>query len=178
MQTHVDQGLAMLDAAKTTFEKRDVIFELDMAYVGQTHTVSVPLSVVMDGTTVTEPTRAEIADAFDTAYHATYGRLLKNGVRRVMNLRSAVIGRRPKFDLKALAPKDGGTLDSALKTCRKVHFGDKWHDTSIYDRLSLPVGTVVHGPAILEQLDTTILIEPDLQGTIDAYGNVIIERRA
>lgn len=178
MQTHVDQGLEMLDAAKSSFERRDVIFELDMAYVGQTHTVSVPLTVQMDGTKVKAPTRAEIAEAFDTAYHATYGRLLKNGTRRVMNLRSAVIGRRSKFDLKALAPEAGGTVERAFKHTRQVHFGDEWHETAIYDRLSLPVGAVIRGPAILEQLDTTILIEPELQGTIDAYGNVIIERRA
>ena len=177
MQTHVDQGLAMLDDAKTSFENRDMVFELDMAYVGQTHTVSVPLAVQVQNNIVVAPTRTQIAEAFDTAYHATYGRLLKNGVRRVMNLRSAVIGRRPKFDLKALAPAEGGTVDAALKARRQVHFGDMWHDTGIYDRLSLPVDAVIDGPAILEQLDTTILIEPGLQGTIDSYGNVIIERR-
>jgi N-methylhydantoinase A len=43
MQRHVDEGLALLDAAKSRFEARDAVFELDMAYVGQTHTVAVPL---------------------------------------------------------------------------------------------------------------------------------------
>ena len=178
MQTHVDQGLAMLDAAKSTFERRDTVFELDMAYVGQTHTVSVPLPVTVTDGIVTAPTRAQIAEAFDAAYHATYGRLLNNGVRRVMNLRSAVVGRRPKFDLSALAPEVGGSVEASLKSRRQVHFGDAWYDTAIYDRLSLPEGAVIQGPAILEQLDTTILIEPELQGTVDRYGNVIIERRA
>ena len=178
MQTHVDQGLTMLDAAKSSFDRRDMLFELDMAYVGQTHTVSVPLPISMDGTTVIAPTRSEIAEAFDAAYHATYGRLLQNGVRRVMNLRSAVIGRRPKFDLSALAPDAGGSVNTSLKSKRPVHFGTEWHETSIYNRLTLPIGTVIEGPAILEQLDTTILIEPDLTGTVDPFGNVIIERRA
>ncbi|MCE8006014.1 hydantoinase/oxoprolinase family protein [Aestuariivita sp.] len=177
MQTHADEGLAMLDAAQSRFEARDIRFELDMAYVGQTHTVAVPLPVAVTEGRVTPPTRAQIAEAFDLAYHATYGRLLQNGTRRVMNLRSAVIGRRPKFDLSALAPDPGGSMQSAFKTQREVHFGDRWHKTAIYDRLSLPVGAIVQGPAILEQLDTTILIEPDLQGTVDPYGNVIIERR-
>ena len=47
MQDHADQGMDLLEAARTTFEAREVTFELDMAYVGQTHTVSVPLSVVV-----------------------------------------------------------------------------------------------------------------------------------
>jgi N-methylhydantoinase A len=176
MQDHVDQGIAMLDAAQTTFDSRDITFELDMAYVGQTHTVSVPLTVEVSGTRVKTPTRAEISEAFDTAYHATYGRLLKNGARRVMNLRSAVTGRRPKFDLSTLAPV-GGSIEGALKGRRKVHFGDAWHDTAIYKRLDLPVGAVIRGPAILEQPDTTVLIEPDLTGTVDQYGNTVITRQ-
>ncbi|MDJ0821638.1 MAG: hydantoinase/oxoprolinase family protein [Paracoccaceae bacterium] len=173
MQQHTDQGMEMLDAARTTFEARDISFELDMAYIGQTHTVSVPLTVQVDGTKVTPPTKAEIEAAFDTAYQATFGRLLKNGVRRILNLRSAVTGRRPKFDLETLAPT--ATEVATPKATRPVHFGDAWHDTAVYDRLILPVGTVIHGPAILEQPDTTVLIEPGLTGRVDRFGNTIIE---
>lgn len=177
MQAHMEQGLAMLDAAKTRFEGRDTTFELDMAYVGQTHTVAVPLPVTITEGRVIPPTRAQIAEAFDKAYSATYGRLLPKGARRVMNLRSAVTGRRPKFDLATLAPQGAGTQDDARKGVRRVHFGDQWHDTAIYNRLDLPVGAVIHGPAILEQPDTTVLIEPGLTGTVDTYGNTIITRQ-
>ena len=173
MRAHVDQGLALLDAARTNFEARDLSFELDMAYVGQTHTVSVPLTVKTDGSTVTAVTRAEIETAFDATYKATYGRLLQNGVRRILNLRSAVTGKRRKFDLSTLAPPEGGRAEKV--GMRKVHFGDTWYDTAIYDRLALPSGTKVVGPAILTQPDTTVLIEPHLQGRVDRFGNTIIE---
>ena len=173
MQRHLDEGLAMLDAAKSRFEARDAVFELDMAYVGQTHTVAVPFSVRLENATVIAPTVAELEVAFDTAYLATYGRLLRNGTRRVMNLRSAVIGRRPKFDLTTLAPV-GGSVETARTGSRQVHFGDTWHETAIFDRLSLPVGAEISGPAILVQPDTTVLIDPGLTGRVDAYGNTII----
>jgi N-methylhydantoinase A len=165
----------MLDASRSRFEDRTIVVELDMAYLGQTHTVSVPLPVEFADGTVTPPTRDQIAAAFDTAYQSTYGRLLKNGVRRVMNLRTAVIGERPKFDLATLAPR-GGSVEGARKGTRNVHFGDAWHDTAIFDRLTLPVGARIIGPAILEQPDTTVLIEPGLVGTTDRFGNTIIER--
>jgi N-methylhydantoinase A len=173
MTAHVDQGLALLDAARTNFEARDLSFELDMAYVGQTHTVSVPLTVKTEGGTVTAITRAEIETAFDATYKATYGRLLQNGVRRILNLRSAVTGKRPKFDLSTLAPPEGGRVEKI--GMRKVHFGNTWYDTAIYDRLALPSGTKIVGPAILTQPDTTVLIEPHLQGRVDRFGNTIIE---
>ncbi len=172
MQDHVDRGMAMLRAAQTTFEARKVNFELDMAYIGQTHTVAVPLEVTVGDGTVLPPARAQIEAAFDAAYTATFGRLLKNGVRRVLNLRSAVTGIRPKFDLETLAPK--GTRIADPRATRRVHFGDTWRDTAIYDRLALPVGTEITGPAILEQPDTTVLIEPGLKGRVDRFGNTII----
>ena len=173
MHAHIAQGLALLDAARTNFEARDLSFDLDMAYVGQTHTVSVPLTVKTDGSTVTAITRTEIETAFDATYKATYGRLLQNGVRRILNLRSAVTGKRPKFDLSTLAPPEGGRVEKV--GMRKVHFGDKWYATAIYDRLALPSGTKIVGPAILTQPDTTVLIEPHLQGRVDRFGNTIIE---
>jgi N-methylhydantoinase A len=173
MQSHTDTGMALLDAARTRFEAREVRFELDMAYVGQTHTVSVPLTVALDGGRVTAPTRAEIDAAFDSAYGTSFGRLLKNGVRRIINLRSAITGKRPKFDLATLAPTSTQMPDP--KATRPVHFGDAWHDTLIYDRLALPVGAVIHGPAILEQPDTTVLIEPGLTGRVDQFGSTLIE---
>jgi len=175
LQDHVSRGHTLLKAARTSFERTDVVVELDMAYLGQTHTVAVPLAVAIENGTVVPPTRAQIGAAFDQAYMATYGRLLPNGTRRVMNLRTSVIGRRPKFELATLAPQ-GGTIAAAHKGQRQVHFGDRWHDTAIYQLLALPVGAEIHGPAILEQPDTTVLVDPGLVAQVDAFGNTIIER--
>ena len=176
MQRHVDEGMRLLDVSGTKFDSRETVFELDMAYVGQTHTVAVPLPVKLADGKVIAPTIDDIDQAFDTAYHDTYGRLLAKGTRRVMNLRTAVIGRRPKFDLTTLAPKGQGSAEDARTGSRKVHFGDTWHETAIYDRLALPVGTQIDGPAILVQPDTTVLIEPGLTGRVDDFGNTIITR--
>lgn len=173
MQDHADQGAAMLEAARTSFEARETTFELDMAYVGQTHTVPVAIDITIENGRVKAPNREQITEAFDRAYSASFGRLLPKGTRRVLNLRSTVTGLRPKFDLETLAPKTEGSV--APRTTRQVHFDQQWYDTAIYDRLSLPVGTVINGPAILEQPDTTVLIEPGLTGRVDRFGNTIIE---
>lgn len=173
MQDHHDQGMDLLDAARTRFDARDVTFELDMAYLGQTHTVPVPIPAEITNGRVAPPTPDQIAEAFDTTYGAIYGRLLQGGVRRILNLRSAVIGRRPKFDLETLAPEN---VQQTPPVVQNVHFSDTWHDTPVHDRLSLPVGTHISGPAILRQPDTTVLIEPGFTAHVDLFGNTIIER--
>ncbi|MGY6570143.1 MAG: hydantoinase/oxoprolinase family protein, partial [Salinarimonas sp.] len=109
-------------------------------------------------------------------YERVYGRLLPGGVTRVLNLRTAVIGKRPKFDLATLAPGPDADAEKARRGTRRVYAGGAWHEATIHDRLALPVDTVISGPAILEQADTTIFIEPSHHGRVDAFGNVVITR--
>ncbi len=172
MQAHADAGARLLDGAGVRFAGREVAVELDMAYAGQTHTVAVPLEVAERDGRLVPPTREAIAAAFDAAYVRVYGRLLEGGVTRILNLRTAVIGRRPEIDLSALAPEGAG--ETAPRAHRPVYLGG-WVEAAVHDRLALPVGCRISGPAILEQPDTTILIEPGLVGRVDAWGNIILE---
>jgi len=165
-----ETGRARVEAAGVALDRVDRIIELDMLYLGQTHTVAVPLELPADRPLAT----GDIDAAFDAAYRATFGRLLDGIATRVMNLRVAVVGRRPRFDLALLAPPEGGSVEGAKTASRQVFVDGAWHETAIYDRLALPAGAVVPGPAILEQADTTILIEPGLEGAVDRYGNVLI----
>jgi N-methylhydantoinase A len=57
---------------------------------------------------------------------------------------------------------------------RPVWFGGRWHDTPIYRRERLPAGTTFTGPAIVEQLDATTVIEPGDRVKVDALGNLEI----
>lgn len=162
---------ALLDRAGVAFAGVETLFELDMLYLGQTHTVVVPLeipAVGLDGAT--------IAAAFDAAYRAAFGRLLTGIPLRVMNYRVAVIGRRPPFDMTVFAPRDGKPADACVTARRSVYAGGGWHEVPVYDRLSLAVGTVVDGPCLLEQSDTTIFVDSGLRARTDAFGNLVMER--
>lgn len=168
-------GRGLLDQAGIAFEGRHLTVELDMSYLGQTHTVA----AVLPGDFFTEAavTRALILAAFEAAYKAAYGRLLDRIPIRVLNLRVAAIGRRRKFDLALLAPPESGSVAEARRATRRVWIDGAWHDAAIYRRLDLPLGAVISGPAVLEQPDTTILIDPDLMGEVDRFGNVIVKRK-
>jgi N-methylhydantoinase A len=176
MVRHAKDGLTRLGQAEVAFDSIECLFELDMSYVGQTHTVAVPLPVRLDGETTGIGIPA-IRASFEARYRQTYGRLLDGIPIRILNLRIAVIGRRPKFDLALIAPSPDADPAAARRGERRVYVDGTWHDAVIYERLDLPVGARIVGPAILEQSDATIFIEPDLEGTVDRFGNVIIARR-
>ncbi|MBN8927792.1 MAG: hydantoinase/oxoprolinase family protein, partial [Rhodospirillales bacterium] len=163
---------ALLDRAGVAFTGRSVTHELDMSYLGQTHTVAVRLDLAPDGSGPV--TQAALLAAFERAYGGAYGRLLPGAQVRVLNLRTAVTGRRPKIDLLSLAPDPDASLDAARRDPRRVWVGT-WQEVPVFDRLLLPVGACIAGPAVLEQPDTTILVEPGHQGRVDRFGNLILE---
>jgi N-methylhydantoinase A len=154
-----------LDSAGVRFVAVDESIALDMLFTGQTHTLQVNVQR-------SQLTTEGLREAFTQAYQNAFGRVLEGPVIRVMNLRYARIGRRPKFDLSVLAPVGAGSTQP-LGVQRVYHQG-KWWDAQRYDRLALPVGAQVHGPAILEQADTTVWLEPGFQAKVDPMGNLLV----
>lgn len=167
-------GGAMLDESGVKFIGRDLSVSLDMSYVGQTHTVSVPLPW-----SATNPLHDKaVATRFEDVYRETFGNVLSGIAPRVFNLNVTVVGEREKIDLSIFSPRTSGSIEDAFVEKRKVYSGGKWVETSVYRRLDLPSGSRIEGPALLEQPDTTIWVEPDLEATVDGFGNLVIRRKA
>ena len=165
-----------LKEAKVSFESIEHYFELDMLYVGQTHTVPVRLPIDLDGVRKGFG-RDIIQTAFEDSYQRSFGRLLDDISVRVLNLRVTVIGRRPKFNLSILGPSSSGSLEDAKSETRQVWINGEWWDADVYRRLDVPESATVPGPALLEQPDATIFIEPDLEALVDNFGNLVISRK-
>jgi N-methylhydantoinase A len=150
-------------------EAIDTILEADMHYAGQTHTVAAHLPT-QDASAIT---RTMLRTAFEAAYRTSFGRILPGIAIRLVNLRVAAVGRRPGFDFSTLAPGPDASMQAADRGTRPVWFGG-WRETRIFDRLALPVGAEIPGPAILEQPDATTVIDPGLLARVDPFGNVIV----
>jgi N-methylhydantoinase A len=154
------------------------LYEADMAYEGQVHAIRTPLNIGADGRLDT----ARLLADFEAAYKREYGRILDNIPPRLITLRLAVIGLRPRLNLSDFISQEAlsgeATIEKAVKAERQVYFGDKFYPTPIYDRLKLPLGAKFDGPAIVEQGDTTTVIEPDMHVEVDNYGNLVVAVKA
>lgn len=165
------EARAVVEGAGLALSGVSVRFEADMHYVGQTHSVAVPLPFEAEASS-----ERAIRTAFETAYADAFSRLLPGIPIRLATLRVIAVGRRPPVDLAALAPAPGGTLEAARTGRRRVWFDGAWHEAGLYDRLALPVGARIEGPAILEQADATIVVDPGLAATVDRLGNLVMRR--
>ena len=74
-----------------------------------------------------------------------------------------------------------GALSAAVALAADDEIGDRIRfDTGrlalrVDDRLALPIGARIDGPAILEQPDTTIFVEPGLSAEVDQFGNLVVK---
>lgn len=164
---------ARITASETAvFDAIEEDIEADMLYAGQTHSVQVKLAGRHALNSI------DLKAAFERAYRAQIGQPLDNIPIRLINLRVAAVAKRPNLDLRAMAPKDGVMLQDAFLEMRSIWADGIWQEAPVYDRLALGVGQKCMGPALLEQADTTIFVDPGLIGEVDEFGNLIILPKA
>ena len=164
---------ARITASETAvFDAIEEDIEADMLYAGQTHSVQVKLAGRHALNSI------DLKAAFEGAYRAQIGQPLDNIPIRLINLRVAAVAKRPNLDLRAMAPNDGVMLQDAFLEMRSIWADGIWQEAPVYDRLALGVGQKCMGPALLEQADTTIFVDPGLVGEVDEFGNLIILPKA
>jgi len=142
---------------------------VDMQFVGQTHVLRVPLETAT-------PDRATLRRLFDEVYFRRFRVALSETPVNLVNVATSVIGVRPEVDLSILIDPAGrkATLAEAMTGRRRVWFEAGWRDTPVYRREWLPADLLLDGPAIVEQMDATIVIEPGDRATGDRDGNIHI----
>ncbi|MBN7784567.1 hydantoinase/oxoprolinase family protein [Ponticoccus gilvus] len=164
-------GEAAIARERVEVAETRVMHSVDMQFIGQTHLLRVPLPDA-------EPGREALQSLFEEAYYRRFQVTLPEIRPALVNVNTSVIGRRPEIDLSLLidAAARKATLDEAQTGTRPVFFDD-WHETPIYWRDFLPADAVLTGPAIVEQMDCTLVMEPGDRATQDADGNLIVTVR-
>ncbi len=150
-----------------------LIAAVDLRYEGQGYEVTVPLEW--------EPGApvdlADLRARFDVLHRTRFGHGAENARVELMAVRMSGVGLVAKPNLARPAPASG-PVDAAETARRPVAFevdgALAWLETPIFARAGLAPGHAFTGPAIVEQGDTTTLIEPGARVVVDAVGNLIV----
>ena len=116
---------------------------------------------------------APLIRRFHQRHQETYGYHDRQAATEVVNLRLAAIGRLAPATLVRL-PRRQPDPAPALEGTRKIYVEGRFTDAEVYRRSGLGWGSVVTGPAIVEQLDSTTLILPGQRAETDEFGNLMI----
>jgi len=169
-----EAGLARVQRDGIPRDKITFIRTMDLRYIGQAHEVTVPVS----GGAFGAGTLQETIKAFHRLHERYYAIKAPGEPTEITTLGVKAIGlvkkRRP-----ARHRRGGRNTGGALKYTRKVFFEEagKFIDCPAYDRYRLAPGNAIAGPAIVEQIDSTVVLPPRMTAIVDLYQNLVITVR-
>ncbi|MFX0206763.1 MAG: hydantoinase/oxoprolinase family protein, partial [Candidatus Hodarchaeota archaeon] len=147
-QSLVRQGVQL--CVEDGFSEKDILVarNLDLRLIGQSYELTVPFYGRMEA----------VSHAFDEAHKQAYGYASPDAPREIVNLRVAAMVSLPKFKLPPL-PKGTSNPKVAQTGTREIFIRDKWIEADIYQRSRLKANNIIDGPSIIEQNDSTTLID-------------------
>ena len=133
----------------------------ELHYLGQTHEIKTPIAG--NGSTISASDWTATLERFHALHLDHYAFQLREKPVEVLSFTQDVVGVReasvPRIEETGEAP---GELRA--KTIRPVCFADGprpiWIDTPIYDGAEIRIGHLVRGPAVIEEIDTTVVLQP------------------
>ncbi|HJP23448.1 MAG: hydantoinase/oxoprolinase family protein [Alphaproteobacteria bacterium] len=154
-------------------ERRRLDHAADLRYLGQYHEVTVELPA----DTLESCDVAAIAAAFHAAHDRLYGYHLADEETAIelVNLRLTAIGVTEKPPLET-QPEAGPDPATALKGRRPVYLPETrdFAEVAVFDGEHLAHGMCIEGPAIVEQVNTTVFLPPGHDLTCDAGGSFMV----
>ncbi|HYI06176.1 MAG TPA: hydantoinase/oxoprolinase family protein, partial [Reyranella sp.] len=165
---HAACGRAAMKEEAADIVEIEEIFTAGLQFKGQSHELTVRLT---DRGISIETLR----EVFEEAYWQRFRVRVPDARAVLVSLHTGVVGRRKRIDLRALASKRDAGGAAATASSRPVWFESGWCETKIHRREALLPGTQFTGPAVVEQLDTTVLVEPGQAVAVDLLGNLVID---
>lgn len=170
-QSLENEGAAVLSQSTG---KEDIIYSrsVDMRFVGQ----GAETDISLDARSFDQFKKTEIRSLFDKVYRSFYGRTYPETPIEFVTFKVRA-GLPPKpFQIAAIKSGDG-SADHGKKGTRQAYsiLKKQFIDFTVYDRSKIMPGTVIDGPAIIEEKESTIIIGTDATGKVDEYGFVWIE---
>ncbi|MFC4660728.1 hydantoinase/oxoprolinase family protein [Oceanobacillus aidingensis] len=163
---------ALNQLRKEGFKETEVKLQitLDLRYVNQAYEMEVPINSM----NITHEEINNAIERFHDLHNKVYGFSRKDEVIELVNIRMQAIGEISQINFKA---NNISNIDKFIEPLenRKVFFEGEFHNTNVYKRSDLYTGSIIEGPAVIEQLDSTIIIGPNQFGQTDSYNNLIIK---
>ena len=144
-------------------------FQADIRYAGQAFQLS--LTTTLDE--LKSKGLAVLTDEFDRQHEQLF--TFAHGKDHEIVMIRAIVKAKSTLtaDLKEVSDKVSDLKDAIIHET-KFYFEQEWHEAEIYDREKLGAGTVIPGPSIVSEMDSTTLILPGHAATVDKVGNLLI----
>ncbi|HHQ14614.1 MAG TPA: hydantoinase/oxoprolinase family protein [Chromatiales bacterium] len=157
-----------LDAEGVPKQDQSTTFEADIRYHGQ----GLSLTVAFELGEFEREGLDLLGTQFDEMHRQLFTFALEED-KEIVNVRAVAEGKPTHVSAQSVG-RGGNSPDRAKVADISVFIDGKDRKAVLYDRSKLQAGNVVKGPAIVQEMDSTTLILPDHAGTVDEFGNILI----
>ena len=160
------------DLTRDGFERDRITVRrsLDMRYVGQVHECTVEI----DPFVIDEPALSKLIEAFHARHEELYTYSERQSVVEIVNVESAIWGKVDRPNRMTVAPGKGAA--AALEGTRPMIFDASAipQDAPVYAGARLGAGDRITGPAVIEEVTTTLVIEPGWEAELHESGVYLV----
>jgi N-methylhydantoinase A len=148
---------------------RRISYVADMRY----HRQGYEIPVAVDPGEVRADGLADLEERFNGLHEQLYGFRMPGTASEIVNLRAVGFGAVPLPELRS-GTASGPDASGAVVDEHDVVFDGERVRTKIYDRARLEPGATIAGPAIVTEFDSTTVVLPEHQATVDTNYNILI----
>ncbi len=150
---------------------QEITYSADLRYHGQGF--EIPVTIDLDAFDGKGGGLDVLSSAFDAEHQRLFSFLLDTE-HEVVTIRATVSGPRPEVIAPVLPEGSSDPAEALINT------SDIWADggfvkANIYDRVKLKARNVIHGPAIVTEMDSTTLVLPGHTATVHRSGSILIQ---
>ncbi len=166
-----ERGSRILEEEGVSQSQMSFIRKLDLRYIGQAYELTVPASSPFDKRAL-----EQVIEAFHRRHEEVYGYAAREEEVYVVNARVTAVGivRKPK--LKRYVAGGSQPPAQAVIEEREAYFSRGYERCKVYQREKLKPGNTIEGPAVIEQYDSTTVVHPSFQATVDEFSNLVLRR--
>jgi N-methylhydantoinase A len=161
------EAATWLQSAGVSSEHTLLEHAVDVRYVGQNYSVTIPLEP--------DAAQADVKRAFDAAHQQRYSHSAPEEPAEIIAARVSIVGRLSKPVLTGLASGNGAPPANALLGKRRVRFDSRSEvEATVYDRQHLLAGDSFTGPAIVQEDGSATLVPPGVRVDVQPSGHMIL----
>ncbi|MHA1978126.1 MAG: hydantoinase/oxoprolinase family protein [Candidatus Hodarchaeales archaeon] len=143
-----------------------IVKAVDIRLVGQSYEITVPYSNKLE----------RISKSFDNAHEKAYGYSSPESPHEIINIRVSASVPLPKFTLTKLPQGEKFPAPASLIEIRSIYLNGRWEKANVYRKSLLCSGNEISGPSIIEQADTTILVNIGWKMEVLEDGHIIMRK--
>ncbi len=155
------RNTALDDLEKEGFRDVEIKYMVDMRYAGQSYEITVDY---VEG--------SNLRERFEEEHRRIYGYSSRDPIE-IVGARAVAFAKVPHISLKKHEKVAGKAVPSLT---REAYVSGKFSEVPVYEREKIKNGSNGYGPAIIEEYDSTTVVNEGWSWEVDEFSNIIMRR--